>query len=175
MEVSSFIPGEPGSMSERHMQMLENFRKTKAENRKKVLDLYESKKDEFDALADKLGPADSAISDIKVGTEADLSGVPADRIITITLDMSADNLKKMLATGELKRGREWTQEDIDTRNALCACGCGKRSPFPAVGEWLPEDWKPDDAERLFVCSDSVLPGGDLENRHQGHKLSTKMD
>lgn len=158
-------------MSEKHRMMYENFRKLKSENRKRIGDLYESRKAEFDALADKLGPIDNGISEIKVGTEADLSGVPADRIINIKLDFSSENMKKMLANGELKKGVEWTMEDAASYNPLCLCGCGRRGPLPAPGEWVPEGWRPSEEDRVFCCTDSVTPTG-LENRHAAHQIAT---
>jgi hypothetical protein len=150
----------------------ENFRKLKSENRKKIGDLYESRKAEFDALADKLGPIDNVISEIKVGTEADLSGVPADRIISIKLDFSSENMKKMLATGEIKKGVEWTEKDVELYNPLCLCGCGRRSPIPAAGEWMPEGWRPTEEDRVYCCAESVKPQGVLANRHEGHQIQT---
>jgi len=175
MEVTTFIPGEPGHMSPRHTTLLQSFRKTQTENRRKAMELYNSRKAEFDAMAEKYGetPPDNGVSDIVVGTEADLSGVPADRIINVTLDFSPQSVEKMLKTGELKRGREWSKEDAAEFNTACACGCGRRSPFPAPGEIVPEDWRPDPAERLFMCTDSVTPTGPLENRHAGHNIKTE--
>jgi hypothetical protein len=172
MDGITVTPGERECMSEKHRTMYENFRKIKSENRKRIGDLYESRKAEFDAMADKLGPADNVISEIKVGTEADLSGVPADRIINIKLDFSSDNMKKMLSTGELKKGVEWTMEDAAAYNPLCLCGCGRRGPLPAPGEWVPEGWRPTEEDRLYCCTDSVTPHGVLENRHAGHQIQT---
>lgn len=162
-------------MSNHHRDLLQSFLKIRDENRKKVTELYESRKQEFDALADKLGPADDTISDIKVGTAADLSGVAPENIINIKLDFSTDKLKDMLASGEVKKGVEWTDEDVEKYNPLCLCGCGRRSPLPSAGEWVPEGWRPGEEDRVYCCHDSVKAQGFLANRHEGHQIVTEKE
>ena len=174
MECTTLIPGEREGMPEKHRMMYEEFRKIKSQNRRAIHKLYESRKAEFDAMAEVCGgPA----PDIKVGTAADLSGVDPDNIINITLDFSEENVEKMKAQGYLKKAREWTAEDASMYNPLCRCGCGRRGPLPAPGEVVPEDWRPSDDDYVFRCTDAVVPNNEitqLEHRHAGHQIQNSQ-
>jgi hypothetical protein len=109
--------------------------------------------------------------EIKLELATDISGAKGDpdNIINITLDMSDEGIEKAKKEGKLVKARDWTEEDAATHNPVCKCGCGRRGPWPAVGDVVPVGWLPTQDESTFVCTDAVTP---LQTRHESHTISS---